>query len=201
MQRTKWPAPPSSRSSRSTDVMTTCARPSPRTARASRRGSSGSTASGRPVFTLQKPHFRVQTRPRIMNAACLRDQHSPMLGHAASSQTVLRTSPRSSSRVLPNSGRGAGRTHPDPGGSPLRGSICALRNLDRPALPSHGAGASFRLRGRACSGFAMVFSREVGVRPRIAAPLGPPKIRRETGSCSESHRPGSTSTRLAARAC
>ena len=45
----KWPAPPSGRSSRSTEVMTTCFRPSLATASATRAGSSASSASGRPV--------------------------------------------------------------------------------------------------------------------------------------------------------
>jgi hypothetical protein len=41
----------------------------------------------------------VQTAPRIITFACFSFQHSPMLGHAASSQTVLSLSARISSRV------------------------------------------------------------------------------------------------------
>ncbi len=61
------------------------------TASATRPGSVGSSASGRPVRTLQKAQARVQVSPMIMKVACLTDQHSPMLGQAASSHTV--TSP------------------------------------------------------------------------------------------------------------
>ena len=59
---------------------------------ATRNGSSGSFQVGTPVWTLQKPQRRVQTSPRIMNVAVPRSQHSPTLGHAASSQTVWRLS-------------------------------------------------------------------------------------------------------------
>ena len=41
-----------------------------------------------PVFTLQKAQARVQVSPMIMKVACFFDQHSPMLGQPASSQTV-----------------------------------------------------------------------------------------------------------------
>ena len=53
----------------------------------------GSSASGRPVRTLQKAQARVQVSPMIIMVACFCDQHSPMFGQAASSQTV--TSPPS----------------------------------------------------------------------------------------------------------
>ena len=43
---------------------------------------------GSPVFTLQKAQARVQVSPRIMKVACFFDQHSPMFGQPASSQTV-----------------------------------------------------------------------------------------------------------------
>src|SRR3546814_14084827 len=43
-----------------------------------------------PVLTLQNAQARVQVSPRIMTVACFLVQHSPMLGHAASSQTVAR---------------------------------------------------------------------------------------------------------------
>src|SRR3546814_14430520 len=48
------------------------------------------TARGIPVLTLQNAQARVQESPRIMTVACFLVQHSPMLGHAASSQTVAR---------------------------------------------------------------------------------------------------------------
>ncbi len=73
-------APPSSRSSRSTQVITQCFTPISSTLRATRAGSKGSTASGRPVATEQKPQLRVHTLPRIMNVAVPAPQHSPMFG-------------------------------------------------------------------------------------------------------------------------
>ncbi len=51
----------------------------------------GSSGSGLPVATLQKAQARVQVSPMIIMVAWLLDQHSPMFGQAASSQTV--TSP------------------------------------------------------------------------------------------------------------
>ncbi len=95
----KCAAPPSARSSRSTEVTTTCLRPMWATASATRWGSVGSSGSGRPVATLQKAQARVQTSPMIMKVACLTDQHSPMLGQAASSHTVTRPCWRTMSRV------------------------------------------------------------------------------------------------------
>ena len=88
--------PPSGRSSRATDVTTTCSSPSPATACATRRGSSSSNQVGRPVFTAQNPHARVHVSPRIMIVAVRWSQHSPMFGQRASSQTVLSDRPRSS---------------------------------------------------------------------------------------------------------
>ena len=38
--------------------------------------------------TAQKPHERVQTFPKIMTVAVPADQHSPMFGQFALSQTV-----------------------------------------------------------------------------------------------------------------
>ena len=86
----KWAAPPSSRSSRSTEVITTCFRPILATASATRWGSVGSSASGRPVLTLQKAQARVQVSPMIIMVAWRTDQHSPMLGQDASSHTVVK---------------------------------------------------------------------------------------------------------------
>ena len=83
-------APPSARSSRSTEVMTTWASDRLATASATRSGSFKSSLSGRPVATLQKAQARVQTEPSIIIVACFFAQHSPIFGQAASSQTVTR---------------------------------------------------------------------------------------------------------------
>ena len=93
------PAPPSGKSSRSTEVMTTCAKLNVATASATCCGSRGSTAFGRPVATLQKAQARVQIAPRIIIVACFFCQHSPRFGHAASSHTVCRLLSRISFRV------------------------------------------------------------------------------------------------------
>ena len=81
-------APPSLSSSRFTEVMTMCFRRMRATVSPTRRGSSRSSVGGRPVAMWQNPQERVQTSPRIMIVAVPRDQHSPMLGHLADSQTV-----------------------------------------------------------------------------------------------------------------
>ena len=81
---------PSARSSRSTEVTTICARPNLAVASATRAGSSGSSATGSPVLTLQNVQARVQVSPMIMKVACSLSQHSPMLGQPASSHTVCR---------------------------------------------------------------------------------------------------------------
>ena len=60
------------------------------TASATLAGSVGSRGLGLPVVTLQKAQARVQISPMIIMVAWLCDQHSPMLGQAASSQTVTR---------------------------------------------------------------------------------------------------------------
>src|SRR5262249_38558210 len=56
-------------------------------------GSSGSSALGLPFPTAQKPQWRVQISPRIMNVAVPSPQHSNMFGHRASWQTVCRFRP------------------------------------------------------------------------------------------------------------
>ena len=61
------------------------------TALATFSGSSARNGPGKPVFTLQKAQARVQVSPMIMKVACFFDQHSPIFGQPASSQTV--TSP------------------------------------------------------------------------------------------------------------
>ena len=86
-------APPSGSSSRLTEVITQWPRPIAATASPTRRGSSSSSQVGRPVLMLQKPQARVQVSPRIISVAVpppAAFQHSPMLGHLASSQTVCR---------------------------------------------------------------------------------------------------------------
>ncbi len=67
-----------------------CARPSLAVASPTCSGSFGSSAPGRPVFTLQKAQARVQVSPMIMKVACFFSQHSPMFGQPASSHTVCR---------------------------------------------------------------------------------------------------------------
>ena len=59
-------------------------------ASATRSGSSRSSGPGMPVRTLQKAQARVQVSPMIMKVAWRFDQHSPILGQPASSQTVTR---------------------------------------------------------------------------------------------------------------
>ncbi len=66
----QWRAPPSGRSSRSTEVITAWRRPIAATAVARLAGSSASTPGrGRPEVTAQKPQRRVQISPRIMKVA------------------------------------------------------------------------------------------------------------------------------------
>ncbi len=67
-------------SSRFTLVTTACFSPSVATASATRRGSSQSIGSGRPLGTAQKPQRRVQISPSSMNVAVLWFQHSPIFG-------------------------------------------------------------------------------------------------------------------------
>ena len=64
------------------------------TASATRRGSSKSMGSGRPLGTAQKPQRRVQVLPSIMKVAVRWFQHSPMFGQCADSHTVCRLSER-----------------------------------------------------------------------------------------------------------
>ena len=88
-------------------VMTACFSLSCATASATRRGSSGSTASGLPWLTAQKRQLRVQVLPRIINVAVRARQHSPMFGQCALWQTVWRfadSTSRFSSRYSAPSG-------------------------------------------------------------------------------------------------
>ena len=59
----------------------------------------GGERRGWPVATLQNAQARVQVSPMIIMVAWRCDQHSPMLGQAASSQTVTRPLARISARV------------------------------------------------------------------------------------------------------
>ena len=88
MVAAKWPAPPSSRSSRVTDVTTTYRRFILAAASATRRGSSASTGPGRPSSMLQKRQLRVQVAPRIKKVAVRAEKHSNWLGQLASWHTV-----------------------------------------------------------------------------------------------------------------
>ncbi|MNL33962.1 hypothetical protein D3C87_1559010 [compost metagenome] len=90
MQSTKWPAPPSRRSSRSTEVMTTYDSFIAAMVRARFSGSLVSSGSGRPWPTSQNGQRRVHLSPMIMNVAVPLPKHSPMFGQEASSQTVCR---------------------------------------------------------------------------------------------------------------
>ncbi|SSS48290.1 Uncharacterised protein [Acinetobacter baumannii] len=88
IQSTKCCAPPSSKSSRSTEVITAYLSLRLAIVSAMWRGSSGSNAFGRPCATSQKGQRRVQISPMIMNVAVPPPKHSGRLGQAASSQTV-----------------------------------------------------------------------------------------------------------------
>src|SRR5918999_2228453 len=81
-------APPSSRSSLHTEVITTYLNPHFLIALATLSGSYGSRYSGLPLVTEQNLHPLVHTSPMIIMVAVPPPQHSPMLGHLASSQTV-----------------------------------------------------------------------------------------------------------------
>src|SRR6266566_4494628 len=88
--RAKISAPPSRRSSLSTEVTTAWRSPSSATDSATRTGSPRSSSVGRPEVTAQNRQALVHTSPRIMKVAVRRFQQSKMLGQRASSQTVCR---------------------------------------------------------------------------------------------------------------
>jgi hypothetical protein len=69
MTAAKWAAPPSGRSSRVTEVTTTCLSPSRCAASPTRLGSSASRGSAGPGEMLQNAQLRVQTCPMIKNVA------------------------------------------------------------------------------------------------------------------------------------
>ncbi len=104
-------------SSRLTLVTTANLSPSRATASATRRGSSKSIGSGRPLGTAQKPQRRVQRFPSSMKVAVRWFQHSPMLGHCADSQTVC----RSRDRAPVSSAHGTARPS-----EPWRAASCGL---------------------------------------------------------------------------
>ena len=83
-------APPSSRSSLSTEVITTCNNFKSLMLCAIFLGSRRSKDFGIPVLTLQKAQALVQVSPIIINVACFLLQHSLIFGQEASSQTVIR---------------------------------------------------------------------------------------------------------------
>ena len=96
------PAPPSARSSRATHVTTAWARPIRLTASATRSGSEASRANGLRVSIRQNAQARVQRSPLTMKVAVPSAQHSKMLGHPASSQTVTRSRSPMTDRVDSN---------------------------------------------------------------------------------------------------
>ena len=84
-------APPSFKSSLSTEVITACLTSINLTDRATFLGSKTSTAKGLPVITLQKPHDRVHIFPNIIKVAVPAPQHSPILGQLPLSQIVCKS--------------------------------------------------------------------------------------------------------------
>ena len=81
-------APPSGKSSRVTEVTTTCRSPIRATLSAICCGSSASGANGRPDLVAQKRQLRVQISPKIINVAVLLLQHSDLFGHIPLLQMV-----------------------------------------------------------------------------------------------------------------
>ena len=79
--RAQWRAPASGRSSRVTDVTTTCFRCISLTLRATLSGSCSSRGRGLPVRVAQNLQLRVHISPMIMKVAVRRLQHSALLGH------------------------------------------------------------------------------------------------------------------------
>ena len=106
-------AAPSGWSSRATPVTVAYRSPSSPTDSATRRGSSTSSAAGRPVAMSQKSQRRVQTSPPIRNVASRSSQHSKMLGQPASWQTVCRPPSLHQATASPCT-RAHRRRRPDP---------------------------------------------------------------------------------------
>src|SRR3954469_4676297 len=133
-------APPSGRSSRATPVMVAWRKPIFCTLSATRRGSSRSSGSGRPVSIWQKSQRRVHWSPPMRKVASRSSQHSKMFGQPASWQTVCSSSDFTSvcssrycgpirARVLIHSGF-------------FSMGVCALRTSRRRSLRPSGAGAA-----------------------------------------------------------
>ena len=95
MQSTKCWAPPSRRSSRSTEVTTTYFRPMSATVCARLQRLAGIRRLRPAVGDVAEQQRRVQTSPRIMKVAVPWLKHSWMFGQLASSQTVTRRFSRS----------------------------------------------------------------------------------------------------------
>ena len=117
--RAKCPAPPSGRSSRSTEVTTTWRSPSRATASATRCGSSGSTASGRPCVTAQK---RAVARADVAEQHERRRLVTPALADVRTVRLLAdRVQPQLLHQALGLEERLAGRrSHLDPFGMPSR---------------------------------------------------------------------------------
>src|SRR5215212_237731 len=81
-------APPSFKSSLQTEVITTYFNPHSLIALATLLGSSASSKTGLPLLTAQNLHPLLHVFPIIIIVAVPVPQHSDMLGHLASSQTV-----------------------------------------------------------------------------------------------------------------
>src|SRR4029453_8498586 len=90
--------------------MTTCFNFIRRTASATRRGSSSSSAKGLAVVTAQNPHARVHRSPAIMKVAVPWLQHSHRFGHCALSQTVCNRKSEMSALVEKKTGLDGNRT-------------------------------------------------------------------------------------------
>ena len=128
MVAAKWPAPPSGRSSRSTEVMTTWARPSFATASATRSGSSAASGPGWPVRDVAEGagagagvahdhHGGVALRPALADVGAggfLADRDEAVGAHQGAGLVVDRM---------------GGRLYPDPGGLALDGVVRPVRLL------------------------------------------------------------------------
>jgi hypothetical protein len=84
---------------------------------------------------LQNVQARVHTAPKIITVACFSFQHSPILGQAASSHTVLRFCSRISRRVAWYSGEPGALTR-------IQGGFFGLGLSGRPAFSGWRSAAS-----------------------------------------------------------
>ena len=164
MVAAKWAAPPSARSSRSTEVTTTCCRPSLATASATRAGSSGSSASGMAgahvaeragarAGVAHDHHGGVALRPALADVGAggfLADGDEAVLAHQGAGLVVDRM---------------VGRLDPDPGGLALDRVVRAVRLL-RMADGRPGAVVDDEVRGH---GGVEVAGGGGGVKRQLAA--------------------------------